>query len=243
MRQRAGFTLVELAVVLIIIGLLLSGLLIPLTTQQDMRQQSEAEKQLAEIRDAMIGFAQVNKRLPCPARDVASPGLTTGTEDCTAGNNYGVIPWRDLGVKSSDPWGRLIRYRVSPSYRMDITTTTVESKTLAELVIRTRQGGALIDLTNATEPNVAAVIYSHGKTGFGNKSDNTDICRSADGSACPGVPAGFGNADEVTNNDGGTTYISRTPAPQGVAGGAFDDVLVWIPKTVLANRLIAAGKL
>ncbi|MDP2785976.1 MAG: prepilin-type N-terminal cleavage/methylation domain-containing protein, partial [Sulfurimicrobium sp.] len=62
-----GFTLVEMAIVLIIIGLLLGGLLMPLSAQMEQRRISETQKTLDEINQALIGFAVANKRLPCPS--------------------------------------------------------------------------------------------------------------------------------------------------------------------------------
>jgi type II secretory pathway pseudopilin PulG len=61
-----GFTLVELAMVLFIVSLLIGGLLMPLTAQNEIRGRQETDRALANIREALIGFAVVNGRLPCP---------------------------------------------------------------------------------------------------------------------------------------------------------------------------------
>ena len=63
-RQPRGFTLVELAVVLAIFGLLLGIMVIPLGTQVDQRRFAEAERQLAAVHEALLGFAIANGRLP-----------------------------------------------------------------------------------------------------------------------------------------------------------------------------------
>ncbi len=63
-----GFTLVEMAVVLVIIGLLLGGLLIPLSTQMENDKRKETQATLAAIREALIGYAVINGSLrPAPA--------------------------------------------------------------------------------------------------------------------------------------------------------------------------------
>jgi prepilin-type N-terminal cleavage/methylation domain len=62
-----GFTLAELAVVLVIVALLIGGLLIPLSTQIDIRNVADTRRALTEIREAMLGYLVVNGRLPCPA--------------------------------------------------------------------------------------------------------------------------------------------------------------------------------
>jgi prepilin-type N-terminal cleavage/methylation domain-containing protein len=42
--NRAGFTLVEMAIVLVIVGLLLGGLLMPLSAQIEQRRIGETQK-------------------------------------------------------------------------------------------------------------------------------------------------------------------------------------------------------
>ncbi len=74
-RRPSGFSLIELAIVLFIVSLLIGGLLMPLSAQNEIRGRQETDKALANIREALIGFAVVNGRLPCPA--VAS--IPTGT--------------------------------------------------------------------------------------------------------------------------------------------------------------------
>jgi prepilin-type N-terminal cleavage/methylation domain-containing protein len=62
-----GFSLLELAIGLVIVATLLSALLVPLATQMDQRRVSETQKQLEMARDALIGYAISHGRLPCPA--------------------------------------------------------------------------------------------------------------------------------------------------------------------------------
>jgi len=234
-RYGIGFTLVELTVVLVIVALLLGGLLLPLSAQQDIRQQVDAEKRLNEVRDALIGFAQINGRLPCPAMNPVG----NGKEVC-GGNDFGFLPWGELGVAPTDPWGRMIRYRVSASFRTLIPPIT--TATAADLKIQTRQGTVLTDLTNDSAPrDVAFVILSHGKNGFFGIDNN--------GNPGPTEPPGLNNPDEDTNAAaltavGNTTFVSRTPTPEDAATiGGFDDIVVWVPRSLLINRMIAAGRL
>ncbi len=58
--KRAGFTLVEMAIVLVIVGLLLGGLLMPLSAQVEQRRIGETQKALDEIKEALVGFAIAN---------------------------------------------------------------------------------------------------------------------------------------------------------------------------------------
>ena len=244
-----GFTLVELTVVLIIVSLLLGGLLIPLSAQQDVRQLADTEKQLAETRDALIGYAQINGRLPCPAADAG--GLENRdlvSRQCAS--LFGFLPWVNLGTRPTDPWGRLIRYRVSNEFAqsgVNGTDPTLTTNSAAQLRIQGHNAdGSYSDLTNDVPREVVFAILSHGKNGY--------HATNLDGTAGPS-DAGVVNPDEDINNTalsnpnpeavaGRATLISRTPTPATTPTlGAFDDQLLWVPRSVLINRLVAAGKI
>src|SRR5437762_13518430 len=78
MSRGKGFSLVELAVALAIIALLLAGALIPLSTQVEVRNVADTQRRIESIREAILGFAQANGRLPCPAYG-GTPGGTVDT--------------------------------------------------------------------------------------------------------------------------------------------------------------------
>src|SRR6266705_3650005 len=81
MNPSRGFTLAELAVAVAIIGLLLAGALIPFSTQIDVRNVADTQRAMESIREAVIGFAQANGRLPCPADgNIAAGTAGAGTE-------------------------------------------------------------------------------------------------------------------------------------------------------------------
>lgn len=140
--RNLGFTLTELAVVLAIVALLLGGMLLPLTLQDDVRRSQDTQKLMGEVRDALLGFAAANGRLPCPA-SAASNGYesfcaeSTGQPytNCTvlvggtfpAATPYrcaapynGFVPATTLGLGPVDPnrllldaWGHPLRYAVA----------------------------------------------------------------------------------------------------------------------------------
>lgn len=128
----AGFTLAELAIAMVIIGLLLASAFIPLSAQVELRAIADTQRTMDGIREAIIGFAQANGRLPCPAIPGTATGAVDGTTSEPAGvedtNPYpasatavcrralGVVPWSTLGVPETDSWGRRFTYRVSPAY-------------------------------------------------------------------------------------------------------------------------------
>ena len=133
MKSMRGFTLVELAVALLIVGLLLAGALIPLSSQLELTNIANTQRTMDEIKQALLGFVQVNGRLPCPARGQTPDGTTdsvtwapasfaAGAEQLDSTTNYrcytvtGVLPWATLGVPETDAWGRRFTYRVSAAF-------------------------------------------------------------------------------------------------------------------------------
>ena len=121
----SGFTLVELAIVLVIIGLILGGLFVPISVQMDMQAFRKTNASLDEFKESLIGYAIINGRLPCPAT-AASNGLESfcpiatgtcvGTETTTVqthgncssqvnGVISGFLPAATLGVSPQDAEG------------------------------------------------------------------------------------------------------------------------------------------
>ena len=57
MKPQNGFTLLELAIVLVIVTILIGGLAVPLSAQIQARRIAETQKTLAEAREAIMGYA------------------------------------------------------------------------------------------------------------------------------------------------------------------------------------------
>lgn len=139
----AGFSLVELAIVMAIVAFLLGGLMFTLSAQTEQRSIEETRRRLEMARDLVLAFAVVNGRLPCPARsaNTAAPATTIGDEvrttggvdpDCigdgvtdyyggtSGGVTLGLLPARTIGFQqvdsaglAVDAWGNRIRYAVA----------------------------------------------------------------------------------------------------------------------------------
>ena len=65
-RKSRGFTLIEIAIVLLIVSVLLGYTVAMFPVQQELKQYREVEREMEEIVEHLIAFAQVNGRLPCP---------------------------------------------------------------------------------------------------------------------------------------------------------------------------------
>ena len=132
-----------MAVAVFIITLLLGSILVPLATQVEQRQISEAQKIMEEMKEALVGYAISKGYLPCPdkIRSITGPNDTPldGIEDfnaagnCTATNAEGNLPWATLGVANADSWGNRFRYRVAQVYAQHVTPFTLASVSTLEV--------------------------------------------------------------------------------------------------------------
>jgi prepilin-type N-terminal cleavage/methylation domain-containing protein len=220
-RHKTGFTLVELAIVLVIVALLASGLLVGIAAQRNAAENIDAQRQLENIRETLTGFALTHGRLPCPALpNLASSDASVGVENCA--QPHGVLPWVTLGLPEVDPWGRRFTYYAHGSF-----TGAVPSGALASFTLDT-VGNANVKASSGSSSNVAsdlpAVVVSHGSRGAGAWQPN--------GSQLPGV-----SGDEAENADADLTFISRTQ------DGNFDDLVTWIVPSILKSKMVAAGRL
>jgi prepilin-type N-terminal cleavage/methylation domain-containing protein len=217
-RRKAGFTLIEMAMVLMIVGLLLGGMLVPLSAQMEQRNISDTQRTLSEIKEAIIGYAIVNGTLPCPAKATLITGVdaNAGQADCTLTPLAGVVPWATLGTSETDAWGR--RFTYIPSGTFSTSVFTLASN--GNLTVKSAAtGGSIIAST------IPAVVVSHGKNGLGAYTPQ-------------GTPNSVSSdPDEADNSNGGTTFVSHDFTP------TFDDLVVWISPNILFNRMVVAGKL
>lgn len=255
-----GFTLIELAIVLFIVALLMGGMLLPLSGQQDIRNRGDTQKILADARDALLGFALANDRLPCPA-SAASNGLesfcieasgascteTTSVQShgrCT--NPYdGLFPAATLGLTPVDSQGYLVDGWGGESvHRVHYAVSTA----------------------NANAFSTASGMKT---TGITTLAPDLKICSTGVGMSTPGTPTAACAASTALATDavaiiyslgknagtgGAGTEESHNPNPQSTLaadpafvnapqGDAFDDQMTWLSKSALFNRLVAAGRL
>ncbi len=242
-RQNSGFSLIEMALTLVLLGLLLGGLLPVIAGQVEQQRNAETRKQLADIREALLGFAMLNQRLPCPADGTLNTGeeATTNTgaalvcSSITAATaSGGVLPWATLGVSETDAWGRRFTYRVTSAFADGAdgsseaaaaacaSTPSVSFKMCSEANLKVLLAASG---TNLIADKLPAVVVSHGSNGKGAYSHE-------------GVKlAGSADADELDNSNTNNSFVSHDASP------TFDDLLVWIPPGLLISRMIAAGKI
>lgn len=236
MRASRGFSILEMAVVLVILSILLSGVLMSLGQVQESKYRSTAEQDLANLVEALYGFAQANGRLPCPAT-AASGGLeapvggSTTVTPCT--QRFGFIPSATLGLAGSvntqslllDPWQSPYRYAVTNANLNAFTSPNgMRNATISALAPNFRIC-AQAACTTVTASSVPAVVMSLGQNW-----------------------TAFTGADEAENSGETTTAGYRHGndndfVSTGYVEDVFDDIITWISPNILYTRLISAGQL
>jgi len=241
-RRQIGFTLVEMAVVIAIVGLLITGAIMTIAAQAEQRAIDETRRRLNSAVEAIIAYAVVNGRLPCPAVVGAGKyGDEDGAPACTSAFG-GFLPARTIGFQPTDEllygldaWNNRIRYAVSaaaptvcPGGVANHYTTTGSMKSLGmsckpnDLDI-CNVAGACAAANQVVASNTAVfLVYSIGKNGPNTSS--------------------YG-PDEVENTNGDARFVSRTWSGTEAAAGYYDDLMVVVPAGVLYTRLVAAGVL
>ena len=249
-RRAPGFSLIEMAFVLIIVTLLLGGLLVPFATQVEQKRIAETNKAMEEIKEALMGYALSHistgaapnrPYLPCP--DTNNNGGedrddVTGVCDDPEGN----LPWATLGVGNQDAWGNRFHYRVSATFSSSTTGFSLAS--VSSDIIDVCASKAC---PSRIASNVPAVVVSYGKNGYGARNSNNGGVRN--------VAPLAANLDETANQAVGMgsahpVFVTRPMVPPSIPCGGvgqtlceFDDQVVWISPNVLFNRMVAAGRL
>jgi len=239
---------VELAIVLVVLGVLARALLAPLGEGLERRRHEETARRLEEVRRALVGHLVTRGVLPCPLVPgrlaTGSGGGMPGAGSVDEGGDavavacrrgHGRVPAAALGVAGAidvngallDGWGRPLHYAVS----------------LASDPSRGER--ALPDWLVPGE--IRAVGTRH-------LAADLSLCRTSVEGACPtrltraealafvvvstgadATAAGSGGE----NVDGDDVYALAPPSV--VPGERFDDLLVWGSRDELAYWLLRAG--
>lgn len=264
--RQAGFSGALLIIAIILIGvavLLARGLS---RTDVSLEREAGTRANLARVTDALMNFAMMNARLPCPARgdddggDAAPPGATP---TCTNGD--GVVPWRTLGLRREDAldgWRRKISYRVftGPS---GLPTGLTQAGGANATDCSTNAGApapppdgtmAANGLCNAIHGNsygqflagkgFTVVDQGANKTGIAfvliSHGDSGYGAYAAEGPGRSVLPAAGGN--ESSNTGATSPFYSNPRSAQGIQPADinhFDDVVLY--KTI--DELAAGSKL
>ncbi len=260
-----GFTLVEMAVVLAIVGFLLVMGMYTLSAQSEQRAREDTQRVLEQAREALLGYAVANGRLPCPASSTSS-GLESdspaGSGACTNADD-GFLPAVTIGFQpvdgdgfALDAWNNRIRYAVARNLQVATCAGTSATPHFTNKSNLKQNGMSCLPSTSelivckssqVTPPPSAGSCQGGGTNSVTNQGTVVAVIFSTGKNYALAPTAALATAanrlDEADNLDGDTVFISHTPTPPGATGGEFDDMMVWISVGQFYGRLATAGVL
>ncbi|MGC1441113.1 MAG: type II secretion system protein [Burkholderiaceae bacterium] len=262
----SGFSLVEIAIGLVILSLAAVGMIASLSKQLEQQKVVETRQLVDSARASLIAFASTNGRLPCPA-NATSAGQESilsavgSVVTCTAENGF--LPAVTLGLPNLDANGllpdafadgagtgngtylRSVMYGISSLAAPVANALTSPALGLPGASNRRQQIQAAINTGQAV-----FVCRSAAGAGAGiNRCGSAANTLSANAVAVVwsrGIngnnPASY-SADETQNTTHAIArvFVSRDFAPPDATGGQFDDIVSWISFPVIADRLLVGG--
>lgn len=232
-KHQTGFTLIEMAIVLAILGIVLGGLFAGTSALRETSKFKEDQQKLQDIKAALLSYVAVNHYLPCPTNPInGNTGLQSPPENRTATDGscdvtYGYLPYNDLGTHAVNAYGIPFSYVINQQANL-ATNTSNETHSASYF------GATDCNINSGTPP----CFHQHtppipADTGSG----NFQITDGGSQILAENVPLlvishGQNNCDNVASfelqncSDSATTYFQ---APQNREGAnAFDDVLIWL---------------
>ena len=268
-----GFSLVEIAVVMVILSVLLAIVAVPITTQLNQRRLAETQRLLDLAQQALIGYAAANGRLPCPATDGTIIGAVNsfGDERFAAGGSAatgqceywtGFLPAVALGLSPLDSqgfmidaWGlqqNRIRYAVWGSTAAPVSgepypfTKTDGMKTVTASQLANTANKFFFVCQSAP----LGALPTSGVAGAPNACGAgvvrlTDKAPAVVYSLGANATTGGTGTDEVFNakTTAVQTYAFVSHTPTPGPTNEFDDIVNWMSLNVLFNSMQVAGKL
>jgi len=255
-----GFSLIEVAIVLVIISVLVAIVAVPLATQLEQQRITDTNKQLETIKEAIIGFALANGRFPCAARLADNGAESLKNTDPSIGDCYayvGYVPAVTLGLNSIDSngfavdaWGlsqNRIRYAVmdlkipfpaaagcTNNAPIDHAMTMTDGMRSATMPC---VASAAINMLTVTSTTVTNVAQGCAPANLTTKAPFVLISLGKN-AATGGI-----DADELFNVGGGPTFVSHTPSQTGSCAGEFDDLVTWPSINTIFARMVQVGRL
>jgi len=185
-RHLRGFTLIEMGLVLVVIGLAVVGSISFFGPIADSRNAQLTTERMELVRKALLVHVIRLSCLPCP-----SNGQLNSQTDASAGLSFeggtpvavgscataaclvtdGVVPWRALGLSeqdASDAWGNRFRFEVAGTLTVPADCSTAGLQLIGGMLRTSGPGGCYpagnltvndIDLTSVTEPEVSNAAY------------------------------------------------------------------------------------
>lgn len=240
-----GFSLIELAVVMTIAGLLMGGFLQVYSVLEKKKRYEITKQRLRDIKSALTHYVIMNRHLPCPAAPSGEysdnqcanqEGSISGVELHNIGGSNssvdpqnevwtGILPMKELRFdreQIQDGWGNQFTYAVSR--RLTLPNGMIGNPLpLGVISVVDENGNNLLDKPDTSR----YVVVSHGPTGAGawlpgggRKPCTED---TSDGKNCLGLNVFV--VAPLSNQPGKNFYDDIVIRDDLNAGGALVDLL------------------
>lgn len=116
LNHETGFSVIELAAVLGIVGILALGSVELLSEKKTQVQWQEADTRLSVVKASLINYAKTNKFMPCPDLANDTDGLENRNANGTCQAHTGRVPFESIGLAESnvqDSWGNYFTYAIN----------------------------------------------------------------------------------------------------------------------------------
>lgn len=225
--SQSGFTLIEVAIAVMILGLLLGGAVMTLSVQMDQKSYADTQRIMEQAQDAILGFAAANGRLPCPGTNT-SLGKEAPTNGGDCSNDNGFVPANTLSLSPQDSdgrlldaWGQPIRYAVTNAPMVAGNPTNAF----------TTPGKIHDDWLSALDTELLVVC------------DDTAVCNSTTtdivtNRAVVVLVSGGKDMSQESENTDADRYFNYRPI-----SSSTDDLMRWVSPFTLYNRMLSSGVL
>ncbi len=239
---QSGFTLVEILIVLLVSGFILSAAISAFYSAQDILNKRTTEARMAVVQDALAAYAARNYRIPCPGDPAFLPNYDgregnaaalSDIDTCTdAGDETGLVPYAVVGLDLEDvqdAHGNFFTYVINPVFAADpLVAVNIHQKCRTDLWI---EAGRNQNVRKARfccrDASAAAIRVCHVD------ANANQTCDAAERILFPSTlpPAGEYDAEDTQDD------YARTPPPAQEQEERYDDNI-----TTLAYVLISHGE-
>ena len=213
--QNKGFTLIEMAIVLVIVGLVISTIATVLPSLIASAKIKKTKAILTKIDYAIQGYVGAGDNLPCP--DTNGDGVSNPTTGACL-NYVGTLPFLTLGLSDGrDAWNNVPKYGVYASLENPVPDMCTVLAPLA-----------------AAPPNDPTLLNVRATTGFVNSAYVI----------VSGGPKDLANTGEFfdgLNVNTDVTFDLPNRSPDYTAGNMYDDIMIAGSFSSLYGSICSGG--